>query len=164
MDLGIAECAMESTRKRLDRKGHIMDDWKKQLHARFPKAPEQHQDDTAKQEALAARWLNETVKPAFEAIKAELEQEGRSLILQVKKLSASLEVVDPSGDFEFAYFIQMRISPGQVMHPARSYWFERRGQQFDDTPMRSGEQPFPAPDITEGEIIQDFLQHYKPKL
>ena len=139
-----------------------MDDWKKQLHARFSKPPEQQQEDTATQEALAARWLSETVKPAFEAIKAELEQEGRSLILQVRKLSASLEVVGPSGGFEFAYFIQVRIAPGQVMRPDRSYWFERRGQQFEEPPLRSGVQPYPAPAITGDEIIQDLLQYYQP--
>src|SRR5688572_23000441 len=100
-----------------------MDDWKKQLHARFPKPPEQHQADTAIQEALAARWLNETVKPAFQALKTELEQEGRSLILQVGKLSASLEVVGPGSDFEFNYVIEVSVSADQVLPPVRRYWF-----------------------------------------
>ncbi len=141
----------------------MMDDWKKQLHARFPKPPEQHQEDTANQEALAARWLSETVKPALEAIKTELEQEGRSLILQVKRSSASLDVVGPSGDFEFTYFIQVSISPDQVMHLTRSYWFDRRGQQFEEPPIRASTQPYPPSDLTRDEIIRDILQHYQPK-
>jgi len=140
-----------------------MDDWKKQLHARFPKPPEQDHPDTAQQEALTARWLTEIVKPAFQALKVELEQEGRSLILQVGKLTASLDVVGPSGTFEFGYFIQMSVSPGQVLLPVRSYWYERRGMQYDEPPLRSGGRPYPASDITSDEIIQDFLQYYQPK-
>ena len=140
-----------------------MDDWKKQLHDRFPKGPEQQQGDTTKQEAIASRWLNETVKPAFQAIKAELEQEGRSLILQVGRLAASLEVVGPAG-FEFTYSIQVQVAPDQVMPPERVYWFERRGMQYDEPLLRPGKQNYPASDITRDEIIQDFLQHYKPKL
>ena len=140
-----------------------MDDWKKQLHARFSKPPEPHQEDTATQEALAARWLSETVKPAFQALKTELEQEGRSLILQVGKLTASLEVVGPSGTFEFTYVIQVPVSADQVRPPVRSYWFERRGMQSDEPALRSGVEPYPASDITGDEIIQDFLQHYQPK-
>ena len=79
-----------------------MDDWKKQLHDRFPKPPEQNQDDTAQHEARTARWLTETVKPAFQALKVELEQEGRSLILQVGKLTASLDVVGPMARMSLA--------------------------------------------------------------
>ena len=140
-----------------------MDDWKKQLHDRFPKPAEQNQADTAQHEARTARWLAETVKPAFQALKVELEQEGRSLILQVGKLTASLDVVSPSGTYEFGYFLQMSVAPGQVMLPVRSYWFERRGMQYDEPPLRSGGRPYPASDITSDEIIQDFLQFYQPK-
>ncbi len=156
-------CAVVSTRKRLDWKGYMMDDWKKQLHARFPKPPEQQQEDTATQEALAARWLSETVKPAFQALKTELEQEGRSLILQVGKLTASLEVVGPSGTFEFAYVIQVLVSADQVRPPVRRYWFERRGMQFDEPPLRPDGQSYPASDVTRDEIIQDFLEYYQPQ-
>ena len=141
----------------------MMDDWKKQLHARFPKPPEPQQADTAHQSALATRWLQETVKPALAAIKAELEQEGRSLILHVKPLSAVLEVVGPRGEFEFGYFIQVSISADEVLPPARSYWFERRGQQFEEPPLRAVEHPYAASDLTRDEIIQDFLQNYQPK-
>lgn len=140
-----------------------MDDWKKQLHDRFPKPPEQDTAGTAQQEAITARWLTETVRPAFQALKVELEKEGRSLILQVGKLTASLDVVGPSGTFEFGYFIQMSLSPGQVMHPVRSYWFERRGMQYGEPPLMAGERPSPASDITSDKIIEDFLQYYQPK-
>jgi hypothetical protein len=139
-----------------------MGDWKKRLHDRFPKQAAQASDDTAKQDAIAARWLSETVKPAFQAIKAELEQEGRSLIMHVEKLSASLEVVGPSG-FEYAYFIQVTVAADQVMPPDRSYWFERRGMQYSEPPLRPDQQQYPASDVTEDEIIQDFLQYYQPK-
>ena len=141
-----------------------MSDWKKRLHDRFPKQAEQASDDTAKHEAIAARWLNETVKPAFQAIKAELEQEGRSLILiiHVEKLSASLEVVGPSG-FEYTYLIQVKVSADQVMPPDRSYWFERRGMQYSEPALRPDQQYYPASDVTEDEIIQDFLKYYQPK-
>jgi len=140
-----------------------MSDWKKRLHDRFPKQAEQASDDTATQDAIAARWLNETVKPAFQALKAELEQEGRSVILSVhvEKLSASLDVVGPSG-YEYGYFIQVKVSADQVMPPDRSYWFERRGMQYSEPTLRPDRQDYAASDVTEDEIIQDFLQYYQP--
>ena len=81
--------------------------------------------------------------------------------MHVEKLSASLEVVGPSG-FEFAYVIQVKVSADQVMPPERSYWFERRGMQYSEPPLRPDQQHYPASDVTEDEIIQDFLEYYQP--
>ena len=136
-----------------------MSDWKSDLAGIFEEKDAVRQEQ---KESELARFISGVAVPAFQQLTTELEKHGRDVNLRMAMNSAAL-IVHHNGEEEMTYRIQGRTFPNGVLPYAEVRFRERKGLKFIrvETMFRSGKPDYTLADITETEIIRNFLDHYK---
>jgi len=124
-------------------------------HRRLERTPEAA-------EKMIARFLDETVKPAFEEIARELEKQGRVADISMRDREAVL-VVMHDGAEEFSYGIQGHIHKRRtgVAFPEQPDTSETRVEHRAEVVLRSGRQKDRRlREWTRETIAEDFTREY----
>ncbi|HXT61760.1 MAG TPA: hypothetical protein VN696_01870 [Pyrinomonadaceae bacterium] len=128
----------------------MKDEWKEKLEEFF----EDRNRGLSYTRDHAREFFETTVSNAFEALKNELQKYGHNITTNSTLTSESLWVF--TGGDEFAYSIDAEVYPDRVKVFAQASTAGRHALNNER------EQYVGLADITEEEIIEDFLEHYFP--
>lgn len=136
-----------------------MAEWRDKLNNFFEETQKAQQD--AEKGSEMARFINDVAAPAFEQLREELQNHGRSVTIRNTVTSAAI-IVQYGGEEELNYRIQGRTFPNGVLPFAEIRFKERKGLRLIrvESMFRSGSPDYRIEDVTADEIIQNFLQHY----
>ena len=139
-----------------------MADWQKQLGDFFAKTEETKQKE---EKPEFDRFISDIVMPAFEKLAEELKKHGRDVTIRDAAATASL-IVHHGGKEEFMYRLQGRTFPNAVLPYAELRFRERKGLKLIHTEnmLRSGPPDYALSDITEEEVIRNFLANYTSRV
>ena len=142
-----------------------MGDWKQKLAGQFNELAQKTQSEAAGKETQtkkAEQFIASTAVPALEELKTELEKYGRTVVVRTGANDASITVTY-QGTEEIHYAVRVGVHPNHVTaHP--EYWLWENGKRYKGVGyFRSGAQYYHASTVTKEEIIENFLQHYRPK-
>lgn len=144
-----------------------MSNWKEKLRGMMERAPENRSGHEASQRRLEERraeitdFIQQTVLPAFEQIRQELEKFDREVEIVPGKYKGRM-VVRKDGVEEFSYVIR-----GNAYHRMSFAWPVLRSD--DDNQVARAEiqrpgglkQAFSLDEYTQEGIIEDFLDSYR---
>jgi len=135
-----------------------MVEWQKKLEGFFQQSEKSKQDKLTSE---LARFIEDVVMPAFDAVKQEMEKHGRDVTIRNASTSASLSV-HHGGEEELTYRVQGRIFPSRVLPYVELRFRERKGLRLLRTEVmfRDGAVEYGLTDITREEIIQHFVDNY----
>ena len=139
-----------------------MSNWKSNLDNFFKKTEgEVRQKETS----LLSQFITDVAVSAFEEIGQELESHGRSVSIRHSENTAAI-IVRHDGNEEMTYRIQGRMFPNGILPYADIRYRERKGLKLIrmETMFRSGEPDYSLMDVTQQEIIDNFLKHYLPRI
>lgn len=145
-----------------------MSNWREKLKNLVENAPKGGVEAEAAQRKIEERreeikqFIQDTVLPAFEEIKTELEQYGRAVELTPGKYKARLVVYRNDAE-EFSYVIR-----GDASHHMSFAWpVIRPGEDGNEVTRAEIQRPgglkraFRLAEFTRDGIIEDFLEGYK---
>lgn len=145
-----------------------MSNWQDKLRQLVEEAPGSTADKLAAQEKVERRraeimhFIQETVRPAFEDIKRELEKYGREVEIVPGKYKARLMVYLNEAE-EFSYVIR-----GDASHHMSFAWpVIRPGDDDNEVARAEIQRPgalrraFKLDEFTREGIIEDFLEGYR---
>jgi len=137
-----------------------MSDWKDDLESFFEEKERQNKAYTEQRqnaELQSASFLSNTVVPAFEEIRAELEKYGREVIISNKNQAVNIQIFYESS-LEFDYWIKVDINNLRP-HPEIQLTIDEQKVSLEGT-LRVGVESFTIEDISKEEIIGSFLSDY----
>lgn len=137
-----------------------MSDWKDDLESFFEEKDRQNKAYTEQRqnaELQSASFLSNTVVPAFEEIRAELEKYGREVIISNKNQAVNIQIFYESS-LEFDYWIKVDINNLRP-HPEIQLTIDEQKVSLEGT-LRVGVESFTIEDISKEEIIGSFLSDY----
>ena len=137
-----------------------MSDWKDDLESFFEEKERQNKAYTEQRqnaELQSASFLSNTVVPAFEEIRAELEKYGREVIISNKDQAVNIQIFYESS-LEFDYWIKVDINNLRP-HPEIQLTIDEQKVSLEGT-LRVGVESFTIEDISKEEIIGSFLSDY----
>ena len=137
-----------------------MSDWKDDLESFFEEKERQNKAYTEQRqnaELQSASFLSNTVVPAFEEIRAELEKYGREAIISNKNQAVNIQIFYESS-LEFDYWIKVDINNLRP-HPEIQLTIDEQKVSLEGT-LRVGVESFTIEDISKEEIIGSFLSDY----
>ncbi|MFW6060199.1 MAG: BCCT family transporter [Phycisphaeraceae bacterium] len=140
-------------------------DWKQRLrrvaHVHQPYYQRRVDDDTEAREQLT-RFMNETVLPAFEQIKAELEQVERTVTIDQDSAQMVAQLtVSYAGEEEFSYAIRGHQRERMVFAYPEFDTHHASRLPRAETVLRSGRRAeHDVADFTRQRIIDDFIEAY----
>lgn len=137
-----------------------MSDWKDDLELFFEEKERQNKAYTEQRqnaELQSASFLSNTVVPAFEEIRAELEKYGREVIISNKNQAVNIQIFYESS-LEFDYWIKVDINNLRP-HPEIQLTIDEQKVSLEGT-LRVGVESFTIEDISKEEIIGSFLSDY----
>lgn len=139
-----------------------MDAWKKDLREFFKAQDagkkEEKRDDKTKPQV--AKFYSSKVKRAFKQLKKELKSHGRDVESSVGEDSASIEV-----RFEGRLELDYRIKVRDLRPFPETHYLDKNGHGISaEGSFQRGVQGPDILDITEDDIIRNFLVEYKSRL
>jgi len=141
-----------------------MEDWRERLNDFFQSTEQTKQHEEGTELPL---FISGVVIPAFQQISEELKKHGRDVNIRNSMTSAAI-IVQHDGEQELTYRIQGRTFPDRVLPCAEIRFRERKGLKLIrvESMFRSGEQDqdYRLSDITQEEIIRNFLEHYTQRV
>ncbi len=134
-----------------------MANWRQNLDSFF-------RDEEGKQQQEAsplAAFIGRVALPALEDVAEELQAHGRAVKIRSTETSATI-IVEHNGEEEMTYRIQGRTFPNQVLPYAQVRFRQRKGLRFItvESMIRRGNAQYGMSDITQEEVIQDFIDNY----
>jgi hypothetical protein len=124
--------------------------------------PEAREDRLRRAKTQIDEFFSETVIPAFEELKTELEKYGREVKVFRGLNSASL-TVSYMGYTELEYAIKVRARPNGAFPYLEVRFMDGAAGRIYSTEdyFRSGAQTYDIADISKDEIAENFLSDYK---
>lgn len=136
-----------------------MADWQKDVDDLFEAETQKsklREEEEKKTKAEVERFYSTVVKPAFEEVKAKLEEHGKKVDVSVGHDYASI-VVDRNDYKKYEYRIRVRGSS-----PYTEQVYNLEGQRHRAVGwLRDSSGGYSVVDITKEEIINDFLKDYR---
>lgn len=110
-------------------------------------------------------FIRKIALPAFSELREELEKSGRDVTIRHSESTATI-IVYGNGEEEITYRIQSRTFPNGILPYADIRFKERKGLKLirAESMFRSGKPDYTLQDVTNEEIIRNFLKHYLPRL
>jgi hypothetical protein len=137
-----------------------MDDWKKTLGNTFDDIERSKQQELeARSKALieAEQFIKSVVLPAFNEVKAELEQRGQTVSVTGGSDGASFTVRE-NDRITYQYSIRVSIP---TLHPYPEFRSRESGQMMRGVgTLRSGGQDFTIADVSKQEILMHLVADY----
>ena len=139
-----------------------MPDWRKDLKNFFDETEKEEQE---RDPSGMTRFIAQVAVPALQKVGDELTQHGRDVDVRNAGTSAAI-VVRYHGEEEMTYRLQGRTFPNGTLPFADIRCRQRKGLKLVrvESMVRSGNPDYSIDDITEDEIIANFLQHYKRRV
>lgn len=136
----------------------MTDAWRDAIHAFFGETEPSDQTRTVRP---FERFVSETVMPAFQDLKEELQRHGRAVSIRFSPHAPAMSVVF-NGQEEIAFRVEARTFPDRELPYATVRMRERNGLKLStvESMLRSGAPDYRLEDITRDELIRCFLQHY----
>ncbi len=133
-------------------------DWRENLGSMLNKA---EVDKVEAQGSDFSRFIEDVALPAFEELSAELEKYGRTVTVRSSASTATFMVM-MGGEEEISYRLQGRTFPNGILPFAEVRFRERKGLRIIkvESMLRSGSPDYLLSDVTGGEIIGNFMEHY----
>ncbi|NQT94216.1 MAG: hypothetical protein HQ559_15760 [Lentisphaerae bacterium] len=138
-----------------------MTNWRNNLDTFF-----REEEGKQQQEASPlATFICKVALPALEEVAEELQAHGRTARLRSTETSATI-IVERNGDEEMTYRLQGRTFPNQVLPYAEIRFRQRKGLRFIsvESMIRSGDADYAMEDITQEEVIRDFIENYTQRV
>lgn len=139
-------------------------DWreelKKVMESQPARVPDSHRQKIDAARAELEQFILDTVIPAYEDLRKELEAYGRKIEIDQRKYQASIHVFK-EGKEEFSYGIR-----GHVYHTMSFAFPEFGGKdqpritRAEVVPKRGGKREYGLTEFTHDGIIHDFLEEY----
>lgn len=139
-----------------------MKDWKDDLKEFFKEKDIERarEKKDAELRRRVEKFYLKTVRPAFKTLKKELERYGRRVNVAVSESLAAIEV-EFEGRLELKYQVKVRdIHPYLEIH----YQDAMGNGIWSEANFREGARQADIDDLSENEIIENFLREYKARL
>ena len=141
-----------------------MEKWKDDLNNFFRKKAKESQHELEKKtrthqmEPIVAEFYSSTVEPAFNELKTELEKHGKTVKLYMRNVKEQSIEVYSNYNLELAYSVTADISPNGVHIYSKITLRDKKDGRRRNT---AGRFSHGISNITEEEVIQNFLNYYK---
>jgi hypothetical protein len=135
-----------------------MTDWRASLDQFFAKYEKPKEP---REQAEFTKFLGEVVAPAFQQLREEMEKHGREVM--TRKADASITIfILAGGEEELMYRIRGRQFPSGFLPYAEVRFTERKGLRklTAESMFRSGTPTYKLQEITQDDIIRNFLDNY----
>jgi hypothetical protein len=135
-----------------------MPDWKESLDQFFAEARE---TEESRETTELARFIRDVAMPAFEQLREQLAKHGREMTVR-ETASAVTIAVQHGGNEELSYRIHGRQFTHGILPYAEVRFKERKGLKIIrvESMLRSGTPDYRIEDLTDKDVIQNFLDHY----
>lgn len=137
-------------------------DWRELLADIIKRQPAAPEGGHRRSEAAVNRYLQETVAPAFEALRAELAGHGRTAEIKSAPNAVSLTVIDEAGREEFYYAVRAEAYRRMSFaFPELDFKEGQRREFRAEVALRSGPTAFDVTGYTQDQLIRNFLHEYR---